>query len=149
MYYFYGSFKPEFFMWEAVGFAHKALLAVIAAKASVVLEPGVPLFVASWVVLSQFVLEVRYQAYDRKLEGRLIKITLFGMLALMLAAQGLAVATLAGDTGFQEVTRIVAGIAVVAIIVYCVVVLCFGRQPATATDACRQLPIRDSPFGGH
>ena len=31
LYYFYGSFKPEFFMWEAVGFAHKALLAVIAA----------------------------------------------------------------------------------------------------------------------
>ena len=85
-------------MWEGVAFVHKALLAVIAAKASVVLEPGVPLFIATWVVLSQFVLEVRYQAYERKLEGRLVKITLFGLLSLMLAAQGLAVATLAGDT---------------------------------------------------
>ena len=131
LYYFYGSFKPEFFLWEGVGFVHKALLAVIAAKASVVLEPGVPLFVASWVVLSQFVLEVRYQAYDRKLEGRLVKITLFGLLALMLAAQGLAVATLAGDTGFQEATRVVAGIAVVGIAAYCVMVLCPGRKAAT------------------
>ena len=61
-YYFYGSYTHEFFMWEGVAFVHKALLAVIAAKASVVLEPGVPLFIATWVVLSQFVLEVRYQA---------------------------------------------------------------------------------------
>ena len=75
------------------------LLAVIAAKASVVLEPGVPLWIATWVVLSQFGIELRYQAYKREHEGRLIKITLFGLLALMLSAQGLAVATLAGASG--------------------------------------------------
>ena len=132
MYYFYGSFKPEFFMWEAVGFLHKMLLAVIAAKASVMLEPGVPLFIATWVVLSQFVLELRYQAYKRKLEGRLIKITLFGLLALVLAAQGLAVAKLVGDTGFQEVTRVVAGVAVIFVIAYCVVALCPERGQEVA-----------------
>ena len=115
-------------MWEIIGFVHKALLAVIAAKASVVLEPGVPLWIATWVVLSQFGIELRYQAYKREHEGRLIKITLFGLLALMLSAQGLAVATLAGDPGFQEVTRLVAGIVVVGIIAYCVVALCQGQQ---------------------
>ena len=35
--------------------------------------------------------------------------TLFGLLGLMLAAQGLAVATLAGDADFQEATRSMAG----------------------------------------
>ena len=53
----------------------------------------------------------------------------------MLAAQGLAVATLAGDTGFQEVTRLVAGIAVVGIMAYCVVALCPGQRQAAAQDA--------------
>ena len=46
-------------------------------------------------------------------------------------AQGLAVATLAGDTEFQDVTRVVAGIAVVGIMAYCVVVLCPDRLAAT------------------
>ena len=39
LYYFYGSFKPEFFLWEGVGFVHKALLAAHLANVTLVL-PG-------------------------------------------------------------------------------------------------------------
>ena len=47
-----GSYKPAYHAWEAVTFFHKSIMAAIAAKASVVLEPGIPLFFATWVVLS-------------------------------------------------------------------------------------------------
>ena len=126
-YYFYCSFKHEYFMWEAVGFVHKALLAIIAAKAEVARRPGVPLFIASWVVLSQFVLEMRYKAYKRKFEENLILITLFGMLALTLAAQGLAIATLDSDPDFQGATRIVAGICMISVMAY-FAIICFSAK---------------------
>ena len=114
--YFYGSFKPKYFFWESVTFVHKSLLAVIAAKAEVVQEPGIPLFLATWVVLSQFIMEFRAKAYARPLEGTLQMVVLFALLGLMLAAQGLSVATLAGDEGFADATKYVAALAFLGVV---------------------------------
>ena len=114
--YFYGSFKPKYFFWESVTFVHKSILAVIAAKAEVVQEPGIPLFLATWVVLSQFIMEFRAQAYARPLEGTLQMVVLFALLGLMLAAQGLSVATLAGDEGFANATKFIAALALLGVI---------------------------------
>eukprot|EP00937_MAST-01D_sp_MAST-1D-sp2_P002935 g2935.t1 len=103
--YFYISYKPRFYYWEIVPFMSKSILGLIAASASVALKPGAPLFVALWVVLINFILEFKYNAYQHKAESRLVKVTLFGLLGLMLAAMGLAVATLDGDPSFQHACR--------------------------------------------
>ena len=91
LFYFYGSYKPQFYYWELIAFCTKVAFVLISAHASIESDPGVPLFWATVVALSAFVLEVKFNAYRRKVEGRLIKCTWFSLLALLLIAQGMVV----------------------------------------------------------
>ena len=91
LFYFYGSYKPRFYYWELVAFCTKVAFVLISAHASIESDPGVPLFWATVVALTAFVLEVKFDAYCRKVEGRLIKATWFALLVLLLIAQGMVV----------------------------------------------------------
>eukprot|EP00937_MAST-01D_sp_MAST-1D-sp2_P000787 g787.t1 len=124
--YFYYAFKPGFFWWEVISFTTKNALVLIAIRASTLPQPGVPLFGATWVVLIACMVEFKFDAYVRNVEGRLVKATQFALLGLMLAAQGLAVAKLEGEMGFQNAARVLAGVGVLVVIVVFAVV--FGRQ---------------------
>merc|ERR1711871_7280 len=120
-FYFYGTFKPKYFYWEAVAFSTKVLLTLISAYASASVEPGVPLFFATLVALGSFVLEFKYNTYTRSVEEQLMRASAFVLLALFLVAHGLVVGE--KKPAFTAGLRASAGLMLLLLIVYFVVIL--------------------------
>ena len=80
------------YLWELVSFCSKTSLVFVACLASVSVdsaELSKTIFFATWIALLAFVLEFKYEPYERPVEGRLLKLTEATMLALLLLAQGL------------------------------------------------------------
>eukprot|EP00937_MAST-01D_sp_MAST-1D-sp2_P002988 g2988.t1 len=103
-FYFYGSFKPQFYYWECWPTLMKLVLVVIASCASVEPEPSVLIFAATWVVLAVWLVEFKYEAYARKVEERLVKLTLFVLFAIFLCALGLQAGK--AHAGFVQLLRV-------------------------------------------
>eukprot|EP00937_MAST-01D_sp_MAST-1D-sp2_P001103 g1103.t1 len=109
-FFWYGSYRPRFYMWEATNFTMKTFLTLISCYASIEPDPSVLIFLATWVVLLAALVEIKFEAYSRAIEETLVKTSLFVLLALMLCALGLVAGR--NDPDFQAVLRALAGMAV-------------------------------------
>jgi hypothetical protein len=147
-FYFYGSYKHDMYLWELVSFCSKTSLVFVACLASVSVdsaELSKTIFFATWIALLAFVLEFKYEPYERPVEGRLLKLTEATMLALLLLAQGLNIRGGGGGGGggggssdaetndsFRGSLRLVAASLMVAMLAYFINVFACQQREKSA-----------------
>eukprot|EP00937_MAST-01D_sp_MAST-1D-sp2_P001733 g1733.t1 len=145
-FYFYGSYASRRYYWEAVIFATRTAMVVLAALAAAVRDEDVRqvVFVTTWVALFSFAVVFKYEPFSRRLESSLNKITEFVLLALCLCALGLS--TDVENGVFATTLRILCACLVVATVVLVVVIFsgqCRGKlQQAEKEKQEKQLKLQ-------
>ena len=93
LFYFFGSYSPRRYYWEAVVFAVRTAMVLLSALSATFVEHGMLqqlLFVTMWVTLVHFVLVFGCSPYQRSAENHVNVVTQGALLALMLCALGLS-----------------------------------------------------------
>ena len=157
LFYFFGSYAPARYYWEAVVFAARTGMVVLSSLSAATVEKDdqqLIIFLTTWITLVEFLLVFKYEPYSREVESRVNKVTQFVLLAFVLCALGLSTDVTNGT--FASCVRMLCAVMMmgtIAMVVYVFVHQYRGKKAhkkelMTMSETIREREQRGAGSGG-